>query len=1025
MKEERYRRRGGATLSRSMFKGTPHAPIDVIAIALCVALDALACDDIAVDARLDAEPARRWAFDREHDSATTIAQLLERGARPVDATTPTATVSWIEDPDTPTDDADAIVSVVARQSGEDVELEVTDSGLDRDVTPEALARLLARLVQEIVDDADRTPSSVPLVSVEQRDWLVDGLNDVWMPYPDAPTVDELVLEVATRTPDAVAIDDGRVRVTYAELVERAHAVADLLGEAGARPGEAVALKFARGVDCVVSMLGVLLARAVYVPIAMDEPDARRERLLDLFSVRLMLDADLAGGVRITTRTVEGRQLLGDDPDDRGGAPLYVMFTSGSTGEPKAVVVSHRAVIRLVLDPAFVGFTAEDAVGFASNPGFDAATWEVWGALVNGGRLIPIDVDTVLDPRALEARIESGRVSCLFLTTSLFNVHARSAPTVFRSLRILAIGGEAADPTACRLVLESSAPPRALLNAYGPTESTTFASWHHITDAPEGTLRLPIGLPVVNTTLHVLDRYGRLVPPGVPGELFIGGDGLALGYLDDADLTARKFVPDPFAGPPHRLYATGDLVVRETSGEIVFLRRMDDQLKIRGFRVEPLEIEAAIRSIDGVSTAVVLPRIVDGRPRLIAYVVADSSRLDAAAIRSQLRAELPTYLVPSRVVLVDDLPLTRSGKLDRARLPDPFASSSAIDDVAIVDGIVDDEVAAAVVDIWREVLGVREVDPEQTFFDAGGDSLLAVRLYGAVQRRFGVVLPTGAIDDQFTVGRFVEAVRLALGGAAPPLVTEMTSVDGPLIVLAAPGGGEVDRYRWLASALTDAYHVVALREPGYYGTEPRPRTMTDLAFTSRRALREGGFDAPVAIVGECSGGVVAHQLACDLARAGHRVDLVVLLDTPVPGEANVDDETDAVIQAMSTVRRRGRNAVALTKMQAQWMWYQRKKQLPPGPLAHRMTVRANARRLRGAVPSFFDGHVLYVQAVDDAGATETEGAPEYWSQRARSNTVVTVPGSHVGTESFLSRANVGVTADAIIRELEAVREASTE
>jgi amino acid adenylation domain-containing protein len=860
--------------------------------------------------------------------------------------------------------------------------------------------------------------------------LVDALNDVRAPYPDAPTVDELVLQTATRTPDAVAVVDGAARVSYADLVERAQAVADRLRTAGCRPGEAVAVMFPRGVDCVASMLGVLLVGAVYVPMAVAEPEVRRERLLDLLAIRFLLRASPAAGVELTERDAEGLVLLGDHPDDPGTSPLYVMFTSGSTGEPKAVVVSHRSVIRLVCDPWFVDFRADDGVGFASNPGFDAATWEVWGALVHGARLVTVDGDVATNTEALDAQLATRDISLLFLTTSLFNAHARIAPAMFGPLRILSIGGEAADPRMCRRVLESAAPPTALLNAYGPTESTTFASWYRITAVPDGALRLPIGTPIANTTLHVLDRHGRLVPPGVPGELFIGGDGLAVCYFGDPELTARKFVADPFAGPPHRLYATGDLVVRAESGEVVFLRRIDDQLKIRGHRVEPLEVAAAIEALDGVSAAVVLPRADEGYTRLVAYVVADSAALDASSIRSQLRVDLPAYLVPSQVVLVDELPLTKSGKLDRARLPDPFVAPDSGDGAS--DGATakrpdaDARLTETLTGIWSQVLGVRDVDPEQTFFDAGGDSLLAVRLYGAVQRRFGVVLPSGTIDQHFTVAKFEEAVRAALERAAPPLVTEMTTSDGPLVVFAPPGGGDIDDYRWLAAALEDACHVVGVREPGHYGTEPRPQTVADVSATCRWALQNAGFDSPVAIGGYCAGGVLAHQMACDLAAAGHQVDLVVLLDTPIPGAVDDDDdEAEPVGKLVDTVRRRGRNAVALARMQTQRSWYRARQQPMPPPLAHAMTVRSNARRIRAANPSFFDGHVLFVQAVDDEGVTQTEGAPEYWSQRARSITVTTTAGSHEGPDSFLARQDAGATAEAIVRELDVIRTSSPE
>ncbi|HLM16456.1 MAG TPA: amino acid adenylation domain-containing protein, partial [Acidimicrobiia bacterium] len=853
-------------------------------------------------------------------------------------------------------------------------------------------------------------------------WLVHDLNDVAAEYPSEPTIHELVLRIASGTPDAIAIDDADGEVTYAELIERADAIAEPLTAAQLRPCEAVGVIFPRGADCVAAMLGVLVAGGVYVPIALDEPEARRERLLDQLGIRLLLHARPSGGLELVSRAADGLVVMPAVPGEEGSTPLYVMFTSGSTGDPKAVVVTHRGAMRLVRDPRFVGITSEDGIGFASNPAFDAATWEVWGALTNGARLVPLAPWELTRAEAFEARIRARRVSCLFLTTSLFNSHARTTPKMFGGLRMLGIGGEAADPSMCRRVLASGSPPDALINAYGPTETTTFASWHRVSSVPEGAVRLPIGGPISNTTLHVLDRHGRLVPAGVPGELFIGGDALAIGYHGDPELTARKFVPDPFSGPPHRLYATGDLVVREPDGPIVFLRRRDQQLKVRGYRVEPIEIEAAMRDIDGVTAAVVVPRELEGYPRLVGYAIVDTPAVDESIIRTKLRATLPDYLVPSHIVLVDDLPLTRSGKLDRAQLPDPFATTVVTPPSPIsVDESVDDRLDASIADLWYEVLGAHAVDPDATFFEAGGDSLLAVRLYGTVQRRFGVVLPSGTIDQGFTVARFVAAVRTALQRSAPPLVIEMTTTDGPLIVLVSPGGGELDRYRWLVHLLADRFHVVGVREPGHYGTEARPRTMADVSSACLDGLRQAGFEAPVAVVGECSGGVLAHQLACDFARQGQPPELAVLLDTPVPGAFDADAKPE---QFATLVRRRGRNAIALARMQVQWSWHRARHEPAPVALAHSMTLRNNARRVREARPSFFDGHVLYVQAVDDHDEAATNGAPDYWRRRARSAVVITASGTHVGTESFLSQSNAGVTAEAIARELKPFIETGT-
>jgi thioesterase domain-containing protein/acyl carrier protein len=366
-------------------------------------------------------------------------------------------------------------------------------------------------------------------------------------------------------------------------------------------------------------------------------------------------------------------------------------------------------------------------------------------------------------------------------------------------------------------------------------------------------------------------------------------------------------------------------------------------------------------------------------------------------------------------------LTKNGKLDRAQLPNPFAKNPAAISAPTPEDTPDSRLVESIVDLWREVLGVGDIDPDDTFFDAGGDSLLAVRLYGAVQRRFGVVLTNGIIDRDFTVGRFVDAVRDALSRAAPPLLVEMTTVDGPPVVLVAPGGGDLDRYRWLVPALAGRFRVVGIREPGHYGTEARPRSVGEASEVCAAALREAGIATPLAIIGECAGGVLAHQLACDIGRDGATPDLVVLLDTPIPGAAEDREPVDRWTRMSHTVSRRGHDAFALARMKAQWEWYRFHRRPVPPKLAHSMTMRANARRVRNARPSFFNGHVLYVQAVDEAGQKVTLGAPEYWSARAGQLSTVTAPGEHTGTESFLSKGNAVMVGNAIVHALESVQQ----
>jgi amino acid adenylation domain-containing protein len=487
--------------------------------------------------------------------------------------------------------------------------------------PATALRLLGhfeRLLAAAAAEPDRPVGELPLLSEAERWQLLGEWNDTGSPFPGASIHQVFALQAA-RDPEAVAVVHGDRSLTYGALDRWSGRIAARLTGMGVGPGAIVALCRERSPELIAGLLGVLRAGAAYLPVDPSHPEERRRAMLE--------DA----------RAVECPSLEPWDPSDgiaqaplaRVGpdAPAYVNYTSGSTGTPKGIVIPHRAVLRLLFGNQYVRLGASDRIAHASNVSFDAATFEIWGALLHGGTLVIVPRETALSPPEYAAEIERRGVTALFVTTALFHQMADEAPGVFAPVGTVLVGGEVLDPARMRRVLEA-APPRRLVHVYGPTESTTFATWHLVQEVPEGTLTLPIGRPIANTRALVLDAALRPVPVGVAGELCLGGDGLATGYLHRPDLTREKFVPDLWSGwsgePGARLYRTGDRVRLRPDGAIEFLGRIDRQVKIRGFRVEPEEIEARLLEHPAVQEAVVAVQdVISGVPgdrRLVAYVV---------------------------------------------------------------------------------------------------------------------------------------------------------------------------------------------------------------------------------------------------------------------------------------------------------------------------------------------------------------------------------------------------------------------
>uniref|UniRef100_UPI00202EDC45 amino acid adenylation domain-containing protein n=1 Tax=Streptomyces sp. MSC1_001 TaxID=2909263 RepID=UPI00202EDC45 len=779
-------------------------------------------------------------------------------------------------------------------------------------TAVSVAERLVRLLEQVADDPDLPVSGIELLTDEERHRILAEWNDTAHPLPPV-TLPEAFQRQAARSPEAVAVVYGGTELSYGELNARANRLARQLIALGAGPERLVALALPRTEQMVVALLAVLKSGAAYLPVDPAHPAERIELVLgDARPALLVTDSAISGrlpdpGVpRLVldepgTAAAVAAHDAADVDDAERAAPLhpahaaYVLYTSGSTGRPKGVAIEHRNLMNFLLAMAErFPMDAGDRLLAVTTWSFDIAGLEVYVPLLSGAGVVVGEDGVVLDPEALTALIERAGVTVMQATPALWQELVTREPEAVRGLRVL-VGGEAVPGTLAETLTAHAA---EVTNLYGPTETTIWSTATRlVADEP-----VTLGRPIRNTGVFVLDGGLRPVPVGVTGELYLSGAGVARGYVGRAGLTASRFVACPFGVAGERMYRTGDVVRWSADGRLVFLGRADAQVKVRGFRVEPGEVEAVLLGHASVGRAVVVARSDGpGGAVLVGYVVpAAGASVDVGVVREFVGRSLPEYMVPV-VVVLDSLPLTPSGKVDRKALPAPDLGA-VVSSRAPRDPV--EEVLCA---LFAQVLGLERVGIDDSFFELGGHSLLAVRLVSRAQtaglrlsvadvvlHRTVAALATRAEktgpDQEHTLDPFSTVLPIRPGGDAPP------------VFLVHSGLGFSLPYVGLARHIDRRHPLYGLQSPAVGGAAPIPDDLRTVAAEYIGHIRRIRPHGPYRLLGWSYGGVLAHEIAVQLQQAGEEVDFLADLDGYLgsTGRDEEDDERELLLRALEAL-----------------------------------------------------------------------------------------------------------------------------
>ncbi|MEO6231488.1 MAG: amino acid adenylation domain-containing protein [Ferruginibacter sp.] len=640
-------------------------------------------------------------------------------------------------------------------------------------TIQSMITHLNELLHAIVNNPLQKVGDLPLITMGEKEELLQKFNATTLAYPGHQTIIELFEAQVQLNPTALAVIFQDDEITYDELNVRASKLANYLLGKGVKPATNVALLCNRGIETIVGIMGILKAGCAYVPINIEYPVERINFIIE--------DADITSIVHNNHELLEATGLdkfnciyINDSSDaalasspainTTAGSCAYIMFTSGTTGRPKGIAVSHQNIIKLAFDGGPIAITSTDRVLQWSNYSFDGSTYDIYSSLLNGATICMINDSWASDIDELSKVMIAKNITVCFITTALFNTFIDVRPKTLIGLRKILFGGEMVSLSHVKKALSILGEGK-IVHVYGPTETTVYACSYAI-DKLAAATGIPIGKPLSNTRFYVLNEYKKLLPVGVPGELYIGGDGVSLGYVNNPLLTAERFIQNPYSDiSEDRLYRTGDIVRWLPGGVIEYISRIDDQVKIRGYRIELGEIESVLQECSLVRHAAVIAKTdKDGTKRLVAYIV-PNDEFDKAAIQSFLKNKLPDYMVPALMVEMESLPLNANGKIDRKVLPDPEPVQQSNDEFVAPANHIEKVLA----NVWQKLLGLDSVGIHDNFFEIGGDSLLAIRVVSALRKELDLEMPISNIFEFQTIALLAAQLETQSGiTVLPPI-----------------------------------------------------------------------------------------------------------------------------------------------------------------------------------------------------------------------------------------------------------------